>query len=91
MTRSKLFCAVVCDVRGREIQVVSEPEATALGCAIIGFTALGVHPGLHLARQAMIRYPLTLTPDKDTASDYTCIYDEWREEYARMMGATESR
>ena len=86
MTRSRLFCSIVCEVLGREIRVVTEPEATALGCAVVGFTALGVHQNLHLARRAMIRYPLKLTPDNFTADDYTCLYDEWREEYARMMG-----
>ena len=91
MTRSRLFCDIVCNVLGREINVVSEPEATALGGAVIGFSALGVHPDLHLARTAMMRYPLTLAPDEDTADDYTCLYDEWREEYGRMMGTEEDK
>lgn len=86
MTRSPLFQELVANVLGREIAVVAEPEATALGCAAVGFAALGIHPGLAVARKAMLGYPLTLAPDPDAADDYSCLYEEWREEYAKMMG-----
>ena len=85
MTRSELFRSIACDALGRELRVVTEPEATAVGCAAIGFFGLGVYRDLHLARKAMLRYPDILTPDEDAADDYNCLYDQWREEYGRMM------
>jgi len=90
MTRNGLFCRVVSSVLGRVLRVVKEPEATALGCAMAGFSALGVYPGMEEAHQEVMGASPWLMevvePDEDDADDYNDLYEEWLERYPVMMG-----
>jgi len=86
MTRSKVFCEVVANVLGAPVEVVPEPEATAVGCAIMAFAAKGVYPGVEAAMEAMVGDIKAIEPDEDDQDEYTDIYEEWLEEYPKMMG-----
>jgi len=86
MTRCGLFCEVVAAVLEREIEVVPEHEATAVGCAMAGFYGLGDYPDLLDSIEAMKPEPKVIEPDEDDADDYQDLYEEWMEKYPLMMG-----
>lgn len=86
MTRSRLFCEIVANVIDRQLEVVEEPEATAVGCAMAGFSALGYYPDLKQAVQSMKADSSMIEPDEDDVDDYNDYYEDWCEEYAVMMG-----
>ena len=89
MTRSRVFCRIVAAMLGKPLEVVTEPEATALGCAMTGFFALKVYPDLETAATEMKGEPELIEPDPGDQDEYNDLYGQWREEYNVMMGLTE--
>ncbi|HUT52158.1 MAG TPA: FGGY-family carbohydrate kinase [bacterium] len=86
MTRNKLFCNIVAAVLGRTIEIVPESEATAIGAAMAGFTAIGIYPGLAVASKEMTGYLRDIEPDSDEKEEYNDLFEEWMSDYPRMMG-----
>lgn len=89
MTRSRGFCRIVASMLGKELEAVREPEATALGCAITGFFALKHYPTLQSAAAAMKGEVEVIESDPAEHDEYNDLYEQWREEYDRMMGLAE--
>ena len=86
MTRTKLFSEIVANVANLPVKVVREYEATAIGAAMAGFFGLNEYTSL---RNAAKELPVSfdkIEPDEDDADDYDDIYDQWIEQYGRMMG-----
>ena len=70
--------------------MVTEPEATAVGCALAGFAAIGGFPDLISAarprredRPGLIDRVQAETEEK---AEYNDLFEEWLEGYWRMMG-----
>jgi sugar (pentulose or hexulose) kinase len=87
MTRSGLFCSIVAGALGRDIEVVTESEATAVGCAIAGFAALETYSDMRVAAEEMTGSLLkTVEPDEDDEEEYNDLFEQWMEQYPGMMG-----
>jgi sugar (pentulose or hexulose) kinase len=87
MTRSALFCSIVAGTLGREVEVVTESEATAVGCAIAGFAALSAYPDMKTAaREMTASLTRTVEPDEDDEEEYNDLFEQWMEQYPAMMG-----
>ncbi|WP_421724809.1 FGGY-family carbohydrate kinase [Bauldia sp.] len=71
-SRNRLLLAIKANVMGRPITVVDEPEATALGAALLGGVAAGLFPSLDAALTELDREEFVVEPD-DTATRYDSL------------------
>lgn len=63
VSRNRLFLSIKASVLGRPITVVDEPEATALGAALLGGIAGGLFPSLEAAVKGLERGEWVVEPD----------------------------
>ena len=68
-SRNPLFLSIKASVLGRSITVIDEPEATALGAAMLGGIAAGLWPNLDAALESCARSTRVIDPDR-TANRY---------------------
>jgi xylulokinase len=80
-SRSPLWCQIIADVLGRSVRLVREQESTALGAGIHAAAALGLHPGLRAAADAMTGIEKTYTPDMQAHERYAGIFEAYRSIY----------
>lgn len=80
MSRSALLLELVADVSGRIVRCAEQPEATALGCAMLIAAGAGVIPDLATAPAAMARH-YEKGPDEKRRQRYESAYRKWRELY----------
>ena len=74
-SRDRTWLQIKADVTGREIELLEEPEATALGAALIAAVGVGAFPDLDTAAAATLRLdPVRFTPDPPTVRRYD---DAW--------------
>ena len=78
------ICRITADMTGCKVYRIHTYEASGLGAAMIGFTALGVHASLNEAAKKMSRYSDIFTPDKDKTKLYRELY---RNVYSRIYKA----
>jgi len=79
-TRNALFLRIKAAAYGRALTVIDEPEATALGAALLGGLAAGVWPDLDAAHAAIAQPRHLVEPDPA----WVALYDE-------LFGAVHSR
>jgi xylulokinase len=72
VSRNRLFRSIKANVFARPIIVVDEPEATALGAALLGGVAGGLFPSLEAALPGLDRTEFTIEPD-GTAARYEAL------------------
>jgi xylulokinase len=73
--RDRTWLQIKADVTGREIELLAEPEATALGAALVAAVGVGMFVDLDAAAAATLRLdPVRFTPDPDRARRYD---DAW--------------
>jgi autoinducer 2 (AI-2) kinase len=83
MTRSTALLASFARILRVPLLVSEEPNATALGAAVLAAAGSGVHPGVTQAAQAMVRrHPLRA--DVGFTDAYEAYYARWRELYATL-------
>jgi L-ribulokinase len=76
--RNPLLMQIYADVCGREIEVASSSQAPALGSAMFGAVAGGVHETIVAASQAMAAPPrTTYEPDPASRGAYDALYREY--------------
>jgi L-ribulokinase len=76
--RNPLLMQIYADVCGREIEVASSAQAPALGAAMFGAVAAGVHETIVDAAHAMAAPPqVTYTPDPAHVATYDALYREY--------------
>ena len=73
-TRNDLLLRIKAAVYGRDLTVIDEPEATALGAALLGGAAAGLWPDLGTALGAIVQARRTIAPDP-----------RWTEAYAHLL------
>jgi sugar (pentulose or hexulose) kinase len=83
MSRSRLFARIVRDVIGRPIDVANAAETTAVGAAIVGSPALGLHDTIEQAGPGMSRWDRR-EPDLKASAVYEDCYARW-DETARVL------
>ncbi|MFM7141675.1 MAG: FGGY family carbohydrate kinase, partial [Alphaproteobacteria bacterium] len=87
MTRSPGLLAAFSRVLHRPLLVSEEPNATALGAAILAAAGAGVHATIGDAADAMVRLR-TLPPDERARESWQAHYARWRELYDQMRATT---
>lgn len=71
--RNPLFMQIKADVYGRPITVVDEPEASALGAALLGGVAAGLWPDLDAALAGLDRRDHIVEPQRDRVDRYDTL------------------
>ena len=79
MSRSPGFVRILADALGREIDVSSEPEATARGAVLAALVATGHFASLDEAAALVADACATLQPDALNAAEYEDFYMRWTE------------
>ncbi|MEA4870929.1 MAG: FGGY family carbohydrate kinase [Christensenella sp.] len=80
--KSPLWSRLICDITNKPVELLREPDACALGAAVIAAFGAGAHPDFRSAAAAMIQSAETLTPDPAQAEYYSNKY----ERYLRLWG-----
>ncbi len=75
-TRNKLFLRIKASIYGRALSVIGEPEATALGAALLGGLAAGLWADLDAALAAIDQPIETVEPDPAWAAHYGALYQQ---------------
>ena len=76
--RNPLLMQIYADVCGREIEVASSGQAPALGAAMFGAVAAGVHATINDAVEAMAAPPtVTYVPEPAHVATYDALYREY--------------
>jgi len=71
--RNPLFMAIKANVYGRPVTVVDEPEASALGAALLGGIAAGLWPDLDAALAGLDRRDHVVEPRHDLVERYDAL------------------
>jgi xylulokinase len=74
-TRNQLFLRIKASAFGRALTVVDEPEATALGAALLGGLAAGVWPDLDAAQAEIVQQRHVVEPDAAWMVRYAELFD----------------
>ncbi|HUC16476.1 MAG TPA: FGGY family carbohydrate kinase [Acetobacteraceae bacterium] len=83
-TRNRLLLEIKASTYGRPMTVIAEPEATALGAALLGGIAAGLWPDLRRALAEIERETFVVDP----CPDWIPIYDEYfNTVHARLYAA----
>ncbi len=75
-TRNPLLMRIKASVYGRPLTVIGEPEATALGAALLGGLAAGLWPDMDAALAAIEQPTQTIEPDPAWTACYDALYAE---------------
>jgi ribulokinase len=83
-TRSPFWLQVHADTLGLALELTEEPEAPALGSAILAAVGAGHFPTIDAACAAMVRTARRVEPDMRAHAAYGPIYDRYRAAYAAL-------
>ncbi len=73
-TRNQLWMQTRADVLGTEVDVVSQPDVTPRGAAMIAAVGAGLFADFWEAARAWALDRTTLSPDQGRAADYDALY-----------------
>lgn len=73
-SKSEEICQITADMFGLPVARIQTNEASALGAAIIGYTAIGEFPDLDAATRAMRHVERVYTPDSKRNKIYEKLY-----------------
>jgi xylulokinase len=74
-TKNPLLLAIKAAAFGRPLTVITEPEATALGAALLGGLAAGLWPDLGAALADCVQERRVIEPDPDWTSRYGELFE----------------
>lgn len=83
-TRAPFWLQVHADTLGLPLQVTEEPEACALGSAILAATGAGHFASIEAGCAAMVRVSHTITPDPARHAAYQPIYARYLAAYGAL-------
>jgi xylulokinase len=83
-TRSGLWCQILADVLGHELEVLREAEASALGAAIIAGVGAGVYPSFEEACARIVQTASTVSPDPTRRQVYSDRYSLYKDLYPQL-------
>lgn len=87
---SEFWARLLADVLNQGVGVPAVVEAACLGAAILGSVAVGVHPDLDAAANAMVRIQRQFEPDPARAAVYSQLYAA-HSELSKSLRATNQR
>lgn len=89
-TRSPFWLQVHADTLGLPLQLTEEPEACALGSAILAATGAGHFASIDAACAAMVRVARTVQPDMARHAAYAPIYRRYLAAYGALKPLREA-
>jgi FGGY-family pentulose kinase len=84
--RSRLWLQIHADVLGLPIHLPRDPEACALGSALVAAVGVGYFAGLDEAARAMVRPAAVLEPEPANRGVYDELYGRYRATYPALVG-----
>lgn len=90
-THSPFWLQVHADTLGLPLELPEQPEAPALGCAILAAYGAGRFDRIEDASRAMVRIARTIEPDMARHEAYAPIYDRYRAAHAALRPLNETR
>jgi ribulose kinase len=82
--KSRLWLQIHADVLGQPIDLPREPEACALGSALVAAVRAGYYPDLHEAARQMVQMAGTIEPRAANKRVYDWYYDKYLATYAAL-------
>ena len=77
--KSPLWGQITSDVMGLPIITTGTVESSALGAAMIGFTALGVYSSIQEASENMTRHEVKFRPDEKNIPIYNRLFEVYKD------------
>jgi FGGY-family pentulose kinase len=84
--KSRLWLQIHADVLGRPIQLPRDPEACALGSALVAAVHAGHYAGLDEAAAVMVQLAEVIEPDAKHRRAYDSFYAKYRATYPALRG-----
>jgi gluconokinase len=85
-SRSPLWRQILASAFGRPIGFAASPEGSALGAALLGMTALGLHDSLDVAAE-LVAVTDTQSPDRHETELYAQLLPIFDQSYDALVGA----
>lgn len=82
-SRSPLWAEMLADASGAVVQTYENPEATALGAALLAAYGAGLYPTVRAAAEAFVRPGRRYAPNPD--SPYPALYRQWRRQRKDLL------
>ena len=82
--KSPLWTRLICDITNVPIELLREPDACALGAAVIAACGAGAYPTYFAATNAMVRRAATLEPDAEHAAYFKDKFERYTRLWAQM-------
>jgi xylulokinase len=82
--RSAMWCQIKADVTGRVIRMVSEPESTAAGAAMLAGVAEGIFSSIDEAASQLVTFAACYEPRPEAQTIYEESYATYQEVYAAL-------
>lgn len=82
--KSPLWTRLICDITGTSVELLREPDACALGAAVIAACGAGAYPDYVSATNAMVQRAATLEPDPARAAYYAEKYERYTHLWAQI-------
>lgn len=84
-SKSDLWCQIVADVLGMEVDVPVVKESTALGCAMLAGVGADIYSNLSEAGKKFCKIEKTFKPNIENTKIYSEIYTKWRKVYEQQL------
>jgi sugar (pentulose or hexulose) kinase len=89
-TRSPFWLQVHADTLGLPLEITEEPEACALGSAILAATGAGEFASIDAGCAAMVRVARTIEPNMERHAAYAPVYARYLAAYAALKPLREA-
>jgi ribulose kinase len=83
-TKSDLYMQIIADVCGVPISLTEVPEASLLGCAVLGAAGLGIYEDIPKASRSMVRETKVFEPDRAAHQTYRFYFDLYKQTYPHL-------
>jgi ribulokinase len=90
-TNAPLWLQIHADTLGTPLQLTEVPDAPALGCAILAARGAGRFASIEEGAQVMVRATRTIEPNAANSKRYESFYPQYRELYAALKKARETK
>jgi len=82
--KSPLWTRLICDIANIRVELLREPDACALGAAVIAACGAGAYPNYRAAANAMVQHAATLEPDPERAKYFAEKFDRYSRQWAQI-------
>ncbi|RLA72518.1 MAG: autoinducer-2 kinase [Epsilonproteobacteria bacterium] len=84
-SKGPLWCQILADVTGKQIQIPAVNEATALGGAFATGVAVGEYGSIEEAAKSLVSWNKTYESNRTNTALYADIAAKWKEAYAAQL------